>query len=213
MVLCRCKCRGCIRRTKKPQVSRWSGLQEETVSGIKSWIQHLLSLLSDSKAHLSVVWMTGGSGWVCVLPLSGTCWKHISEERCARRDRTMLLSSGGKRRGSKSLRETGKYIKSLIPTFVYPLADLLCFIYRGQKYPTPVTSPASFSWNWVFMITTGSWQTASPACSSCAAFIRIIHGTGWIWPWASRDSWSLIVVLRDPALRKNTKSSRGQITF
>lgn len=213
MVLCRWKCRGCIRRTEIPQVSRWFGLQEETVSGIKSWIQRLLSLLSDSWAHLSVVSMTGGSGWVCVLPLSGTSRKRISEKRCARRDRTMLLSSGEKRRGSKCLWETGKYIKSLTPTSVYPFADLLCFIDRGQKYPTPVTSPASFSWNWVFMITTGSWQTASPACSSCAAFIRIIHGTGWIWPWASRDSWSLIAVQRDPALRKNTRSSGGQITF
>jgi len=46
VVLCRWKCRGWIRRTEILQVSRWSRLQEETVSGIKRWIQQLLSLLS-----------------------------------------------------------------------------------------------------------------------------------------------------------------------
>lgn len=77
--------------------------------------------------------MTGGSGWVCILPLFGTCWKHISEERCAGRDRTMLLSPGQKRRGSKCLWEIGKYIKALTPTTcIYPFADLRFYWQRTE---------------------------------------------------------------------------------
>ncbi len=40
VVLWRWKWWGLIRRTKNPEVSRRSGLQEETVSGIKSWINY-----------------------------------------------------------------------------------------------------------------------------------------------------------------------------
>lgn len=77
--------------------------------------------------------MTGGSGWVFILPLSHTCWKHISEERCAGRDRTMLLSSGEKRRGSKYLRETGTYIKLLTPLLTRLVCMLLLMMFYWQR--------------------------------------------------------------------------------
>lgn len=97
--------------------------------------------------------MTDGSGWVCVLSLSDTCWKHISEERCAGRDRTMLLSSGEKRRGSKSLRETGKYIKITNSKFCLSFLLIYCVLLtedRSIQHLSPHLRPSAgteYSWS------------------------------------------------------------------
>ncbi len=196
VVLWRWKWWGLIRRTKNPEVSRRSGLQEETVSGIKSWINYcyLIHKLIYELCQWQAALDEYGS-CLSLIPAGNTSVKRDVLEGIAR----CCCHLGKKEEALTACEKLVNLVNYWLQHILCKHLLIYCFIDRGQTYPTPATSPAFFSWSWVFMNTTEIWQTASPAFSSCAVFTPIIRGTGWVWPWAFRGSWSVMAVQTDPA--------------